>query len=248
MNIVKLKYLLKNSIFIFRELSYLKLRNRCLRDSSIGVYYLNKFFPREFSDNKNNNFKIIDIGCSWGRFGAMLSKQGFSVYGIDTFIGQSRFWGKIRKENKTAYFTAADAQEIPFKNEVFDGCITVGVLEFIKNDELFFCELKRVLKPKGIIVLQVANRNNIYTRLTGRNIHKYYQRCYSIEEIDLFLKNSGFSIFKVMGEGWDIPVIRKILSVVLPYFATLSYRSDVLSGILSLKQQTFITIFARKNG
>ena len=70
-----------------------------------------------------------------------MSKQGLSVYGIDTFIGQSKFWVDIRQENKTAYFTAADAQQVPFKEGVFDGCIMIGVLEFIKDADLFFLSL-----------------------------------------------------------------------------------------------------------
>lgn len=248
MNIEKIKYILKNNIFIFRELSYLRLRRRCLRDHSLGKYYLDRFFPRDFSDKKNKDFKVIDIGCSWGRFGALLSKHGLSVYGIDTFIDQARFWVNIRKENKGAYFTTADAQQVPFKNQVFDGCIMIGVLEFIKDEDLFFSELKRVLKPRGVFVLQVANRDNVYTRITGKSIRKDYQRYYSKEEVLSLLGKHGFSVFNIAGEGWDLPIIGKIALVFLPYFATLSYRSNILSRILPLNQQTFVTFFARKNG
>lgn len=248
MNIAKLKYLLENNIFLFRELSYLRLRGRCLSDHSLGEYYLNRFLPRDFSDKKNKDFKIIDIGCSWGRFGALLSKQGLSVYGIDTFIDQSKFWVDIRKENKTAYFTAADVQQVPFKKGVFDGCIMIGVLEFIKEADLFFSELKRVLKPGGVFVLQVANRDNIYTRITGQSIRKDYRRYYSKEEALALLGKHGFSVFNIAGEGWDLPIIGKIASVFSPYFATLSYRSNILTKVLPLKQQTFLTFFARKNG
>jgi len=242
----KLKSILKNNIFLFRELSYIKLRNQYLHDPGLGIYYLKKLLPREFINNKDKSFKLLDVGCSWGRFGAMLAKHGFSVYGMDVFTAQMSFWTKIHKENKTAYFAAADAQYIPFKDNQFDGCTTIGVLEFIKDDRLFFRELQRVLKPKAVFVLQVTNHNNLYTRLTGKWLHKDYKRCYNLKEITSLLNDFGFLVFYISGEGWRLPVLSKILSVFLPYFKTLSYHSKFFSNALPLRQQTYITIFARK--
>ena len=138
MKIPKLKTILKSNIFIFREFSYLRLRRQCLEEPALGRYYLNKFFPADFPEKKG---KVLDIGCSWGRFGALLAPHDFQVYGIDPFIEQKDFWLKVHKRNKTAYFTAADAQYIPFKDNQFDSSIVVGVLEFFKDDKLFFREL-----------------------------------------------------------------------------------------------------------
>lgn len=248
MSIEKIKYIFKKNIFIFRELSYLRLRQRCLRDHSLGEYYLSRFFPCDFSDKKNKDFKVIDIGCSWGRFGAMLSKHDISVYGIDPFIAQIKFWHRIHAENKNARFAGGEGQHIPFKSGTFDACIMIGVLEFIQDEHLFFNELKRILKPNAIFLLQITNRHNLYSRLTGKLFHKDYKRCYSLKQITKLLNSYGFSVYHLEGEGARIPLLCHFYSIFLPYFKTLSYHTKIVSGLIPLELQSYITIFSNNNG
>lgn len=52
----------------------------------------------------------------------------------------------------------ADLQCLPFKDNSFDMVISMSVLEHVEDPERVFREFSRVLKSKGIVILQTPNR------------------------------------------------------------------------------------------
>jgi SAM-dependent methyltransferase len=55
----------------------------------------------------------------------------------------------------------ADAQSLPFKNDIFDGVVSHHVIEHIEKDKVFLGEIKRTLKNGGFAILGTPNRRRL---------------------------------------------------------------------------------------
>jgi alkylated DNA repair protein alkB family protein 8 len=106
--------------------------------------------------------KILDLGCGNGRLLELLKDKGVEYIGVDN----SRALIKIAQErynkipNVEYRFVVADALDLSFPENSFDAVISLAVLHHIPSVEKrkkFFREVKRVLKPEGILILTVWN-------------------------------------------------------------------------------------------
>lgn len=112
----------------------------------IFLHLLSKRIPRD------KNLKILDAGCGTGLFAHYLQEFG-NVKGVDYHEDAVRL---SKKRGVSA--VRSDIRHIPFKDNTFDvvTCIDVIVHQKIKSDVAIVRELRRVLKPGGILLLRVA--------------------------------------------------------------------------------------------
>jgi 2-polyprenyl-3-methyl-5-hydroxy-6-metoxy-1,4-benzoquinol methylase len=120
--------------------------------------------------------RVLDLGCSPGHVGMALIKGGFEVFGIDLnseYLKKypSQSWVERLKIKHVAF----EHEPIPFPDAFFEYVIFTEVLEHIAiSDPLkILLEIKRVLKPGGIMVLStpnVANISNVLALIKGDNI------------------------------------------------------------------------------
>lgn len=71
----------------------------------------------------------------------------------------------------------ADLAHLPFKDETVDLVISMSVVEHLENPAGVFRELARVLKPKGIVVLQTPNKYDyvsLIAHLTPFWFHQWF--------------------------------------------------------------------------
>ncbi len=101
--------------------------------------------------------RILDVGCANGRFCELVFKKKAKYWGIDT----SRKMIEIaKKQYPYAKFFVSDPLSFPFGKNFFDKVFCLSVFHHIPSKELrikFLQEIKRVLKPGGIIILTVWN-------------------------------------------------------------------------------------------
>lgn len=96
------------------------------------------------------NIELLDAGCAKGRFSKALARMGAVVTGIDP---SESFITIARKNVPEAKFDIASVTEIPFEDECFDGVFCLEVLEHVPDTEKAICEMARVLKPGGKIII-----------------------------------------------------------------------------------------------
>lgn len=90
--------------------------------------------------------KILDIGCSSGKFLKHLSKHIESGIGIDIAL-------KMPNSGNISFLNLDASKNLPFKNNYFDCVTCFEVIEHIKNDKNMIKEVKRILKPYGYFIL-----------------------------------------------------------------------------------------------
>ena len=102
--------------------------------------------------------KILDAGCGTGNYTFKLATLGCRVTGVDI----SRKMLDVAR-NKHLRFPGGslvelyemDCAALSFEESAFDGIISMAVFDFIKDPNPAFCELMRVLKPGGKLVIGI---------------------------------------------------------------------------------------------
>jgi len=101
--------------------------------------------------------KVLDACCGNGRLYGVLKEKNIDYSGIDN----SEELIKIAREKfPEAHFELADILKIPFPDNHFDKVYCIAALHHIPSEEFrlqAMQELKRVLKPSGLLVLTVWN-------------------------------------------------------------------------------------------
>jgi ubiquinone/menaquinone biosynthesis C-methylase UbiE len=111
---------------------------------------------------------IIDIGCGYGRlfneyrdFDTIVMMD-YSINNLkNTQNTVLNYLKEDRKEFAKVYFVAADAQNLPFKNDTFNAAISVRIVHHLTSPEKFISETGRVLKNNGLFILEFANKRNL---------------------------------------------------------------------------------------
>lgn len=115
--------------------------------------------------------KVLDLGCGNGRYFEVFKNKNIGYTGVDN----SEKLIEIAKQNYPEIdFRVGDALNLPFADNYFDKIYSFAVLHHIPSRQLrllFLREAKRVLKPKGILILTVWKFNN---RKQFKLIFKFY--------------------------------------------------------------------------
>lgn len=106
--------------------------------------------------SKDEDAKILDIGCGVGFFTVLLGKDGYDVTGIDLtqeMINKAKILielnGPYRKELKAV---AMDAEKLSFPDESFDVIVTRNLTWTLPHPVEAYKEWFRVLKKGGILL------------------------------------------------------------------------------------------------
>jgi arsenite methyltransferase len=105
----------------------------------------------------DRNAYVLDVGCGAGVTPCLLAKQvGCRVVGIDIspgMIERSRERAIREGVADQVEFRVADAQELPFEEDLFDAVITESVTAFPEDKQKAVAEYARVTKPGGYVGL-----------------------------------------------------------------------------------------------
>jgi len=176
---------------------------------------------KKFKDLVKNGEKVLDLGCGNGRLLELLQDKKIEYVGVDN----SQKIIEIAKEKHPNFqFLVADALSLPFLENSFDKVFSISVFHHIPSEEFrlkFLEEIKRILKPKGVLILTVWNlwQKRYFLLLSkffilklffrsrldfkdifipwGRKIDRYFH-CFTkgeierlIKEVNLKIQNSG---------------------------------------------------------
>jgi len=110
------------------------------------------WFPEEIF-KKYAKGKILDIGCGIGKHLSSI-KNFEEKYGVDPSELAIK---KSRESFPDCKFIVGSSYNLPFKENFFDLVYSIDVIEHLKFPEKMLAEVKRVLKPNGILIIQTPN-------------------------------------------------------------------------------------------
>jgi ubiquinone/menaquinone biosynthesis C-methylase UbiE len=109
---------------------------------------------------------ILDVGCSTGLFLQTVgkySKYKWIKYGID--INKKSI--RIAKSKKIGHLIYTDLHHKPFPDNYFDVVTCFDILEHDKDLKGNLREIRKILKPNGILLIQVPNYTSLMAKLCG---------------------------------------------------------------------------------
>ncbi|MCD6115360.1 methyltransferase domain-containing protein [bacterium] len=101
--------------------------------------------------------RILDIGCANGRFCELVFQRRAKYWGIDV---SEKMISIARRRYPKAKFFVSDFLSFPFGKNFFDKVYCLSVFHHIPSKKFrikFLQEIKRVLKPGGIVILTIWN-------------------------------------------------------------------------------------------
>ena len=124
----------------------------------------------EHISTKLNNCKILDLGCgkqNYKKYFINNIYHGIDIVKNDPLIKSDRFY---------------DGQTIPYDSDYFDCIICTQVISHVKNLDIFFSEMYRVIKFDGLILITtpfitaLSEYPNDFRRFTLAGLVNYCQK------------------------------------------------------------------------
>lgn len=106
---------------------------------------------------------VLDVGCGVGNFHPVLEGKVGKITGVDI---SDRSIERARARNPSVDYYSYTGDRLPFADFSFDVLYTVCVMHHVPPGQwqLFVAEMKRVLKPGGMVVVFEHNPRNPLTQ------------------------------------------------------------------------------------
>ncbi|MCW0392671.1 MULTISPECIES: glycosyltransferase [Xanthomonas] len=121
--------------------------------------------------------RVLDVACGEGYGSALLADVADAVDGVDIAADAVSGARHTYGSRANLRFHEASATELPFADASFDVVISFETVEHLLEQERMLEELRRVLKPDGVLVMSSPNRP-IYS--DARN----YRNEFHVRELD----------------------------------------------------------------
>ncbi|HEX6143473.1 MAG TPA: methyltransferase domain-containing protein, partial [Geminicoccaceae bacterium] len=100
--------------------------------------------------------RILDLGCGTGALVETVVERSrpAAVTGLDS---AAAFLALVRRRvsDPRVRFEQGDAQALPFEDDAFDAAVSGLVLNFVPRPAEAVAELRRVVRPEGVVALYV---------------------------------------------------------------------------------------------
>ena len=144
---------------------------------------------------KNLTDKIVlDLGCGTGRLTGNLLERGASVIGVDV---SREMLNILKKKFPQVETVLADVENLPFEDNRFDLVMANFLIVHLKDLDLAFREIYRVLKDDGFLILTNINQRKAPKLKAGNEeviIKSFYHRPEDV------IKNLEENFFKIEKE------------------------------------------------
>lgn len=152
---------------------------------------------------------ILDIGCGMGFFVKTAGERGIKAIGIDIAENAIKY-GQSRGLN----LRVGDILDIDdFVDESFDAITLWATIEHLHNPKKTLEKIYKLLKPKGLLVIETGDIGSYHARLFGRKWrliktdHNFY---YSSETLNKLLEKTGFVSLRTEYDGFVESIVTQL--------------------------------------
>ncbi len=205
--------------------------------------------------------KVLDLGAGNGVLSTRLAERGFRVIASDISFDMITDIEKSRENIEGV--VQADGECLPFAEKSFDAVFCRGVLHHVPSPGLMLFEIRRILKPGGVLVFSEPCGDGLllrglrtiyrkYSRKLGEDHQAFRSRELSALLSEAFLhevhlEKFGFVAFPLCGMTDYLPLLTKF-----PFqeriFSILN-RFDLVCGSIPLvrRESWGVTLVARRS-
>lgn len=197
------------------------------------------FFKNKFQNvfEKVGNGKVLDVGCGIGTFLSVVQELGLEPHGVEV----SEWACQIAEKKWGLHVFNGLLEQARFEDDTFDIVHMNHVLEHCAHPISVLSEVKRVLKPNGMLFVEVPYEENFKIRLWLQNLlrgilikekleplkpFREHLFLYSDKTIGRIIEQSGLDLVSIRVEGFSNPQ-RFNASVMKP-----NWKTDLLSFFL----------------
>jgi SAM-dependent methyltransferase len=163
--------------------------------------------------------RVLELGSNPYFLTRLLRERGLEVASANWFGPSSGFGARgeqVVTESGTVHTYRFDHFNIeedrfPYDDASFDVVLFCEIIEHLPADPIHaLCEIGRVLRPGGTMVLTTPNANrldnllrisrgdNVYEQLSGYGTYGRHNREYTVDELRLLLQEVGFEVQQVL--------------------------------------------------
>ena len=126
------------------------------KDTEVAIHHLHRYaIALDYIENK----KVLDIASGEGYGSSLLSSKAAFVYGVDIDEEVVNFSSKKYKSDNIK-FLVGSASQIPIESQSVDVVVSFETIEHHDKHKEMFIEMKRVLKPDGILIMSSPDKLN----------------------------------------------------------------------------------------
>lgn len=120
---------------------------------AIESEHLHRYFvAREFCRSKH----VLDVACGEGYGSALVAQTAHSVIGVDADFDSVKHAMRAYDSSNLRYLHG-NATCLPVESESVDVVVSFETLEHVAEQELFFAEVLRVLRPDGLLIISTPD-------------------------------------------------------------------------------------------
>jgi len=152
---------------------------------------------------------ILDVGCGGGSYLYRLKSWGWNAYGVEpSVVGAAQ----ARSLGLNVY--QGQIREAGFQDGLFDVVRLSHVLEHLTDPRGTFFEIKRILKPDGVVYVTVPNTRSLNFWLFGENWYGLdvprHVISYCPRALRFLCDATGFKIVKIAFRSGPFNFVRSI--------------------------------------
>jgi SAM-dependent methyltransferase len=156
--------------------------------------------------------RVLDLGCGDGRFTAELARLGTAPIGVD--IAQAAI-GRARAKHPELDFRLVPFEgPLPFDDVSFDVVWASEVIEHVADTARWLSEVRRVLVPRGRLLLTTPSHGRLRVALGGIEAFSDplgdHLHLYTRASLQALLAEFGFDALSVRSAG-GLPFLRRLL-------------------------------------
>jgi len=132
--------------------------------------------------------RLLEVGCGTGGLLQAISPWA-DACGVD-LSGEAMSY--CRKRGLTM-LCQGSLGALPFRDDTFDGVISVDVLEHLEDDAAALREIRRVCRPEGYLIATVPAFQFLWSR---RDVQLHHKRRYTLGQVKQRIGDAGFKVLK----------------------------------------------------
>ncbi len=162
---------------------------------------------------------VLDLACGSGRHSVALEKAGYEIVGLDvssTLLEISK--NKSSDATLKPILVQADMRYLPFRGEAFSSVLSLdasfGYLPSEKEDLKCLSEVARVLKKRGIFLVDIFNRERVMRKFKRSLIREFeinfLERLPWLGALFKWIKYPSFSLLSIRIADEKTEVLRDL--------------------------------------